>query len=105
MDDVPQDEPKLFDLNRWIALEDERKQGLGILVPSTPDEMDIRRPLITKVSGAPPNAYRAIKAAFHIEMLMSQIENRMTSPPLGTLVKIANAQEKLDGANRFQGAS
>jgi len=80
MDDVPQDEPKLFDLNRWIALEDERKQGMGILVPSTPDEMDIRRPLITKVSGAPPNAYRAIKAAFHIEMLMSQIENRRMRP-------------------------
>jgi len=75
-DETPPDEPKLFDLNRWIALEDERKQGMGILVPSTNDEMDIRRSLITKVSGAPPNAYRAVKAAFHIEALMSQIENR-----------------------------
>jgi len=71
-----QDEPTLFDLNRWINSEEDRKRAMGILAPSSDEEMELRRPIITKVSGKAPDMYRAFQAAFHIEMLRARMENR-----------------------------
>ena len=65
-----------LDVERWFALEEDRKQGMGILVPRTRDEMETRRHIITKYRGIAPDQYLAFQADFHLEVLLAQRERR-----------------------------
>lgn len=76
MVDEPRDEPIVFDINQWAALEEQSKQGMGILVPATQEELEHRRPLITRTSGPSPNIYLTFQVKTETEILLAWRERR-----------------------------
>lgn len=63
-------------LTQYMALEEQRKTGHGILVPSPGEEMKGRIPLISGVSGRPPDLYLTIAAGYEMELGDAMIEHR-----------------------------
>jgi hypothetical protein len=63
------DEPRLFEdqINRFIFLEEDRKRAMGILAPTSKEDMDALRLIITNLRGRVPERTKTFKALIAIE--------------------------------------
>lgn len=75
-DEEADDNPPLFDINNWAALEEQAQHGMGILVPATQEETEVRLPFITKTSGKDPDVYLTWQVIAQNEILMAWMEGR-----------------------------
>ncbi len=74
MEEDPQEQQPL-DVNAWVAKQEDREKGMGILAPRDKEEMDAREPYITVLRGIVPDLQLSVQAAYEKRMTDHMIDN------------------------------
>lgn len=80
-EEKPEQPTVVWDINAWMAHEEQAKQGMSLLVPPSEEELESRRSLITRTSGSAPDIYLTPQVEFEIEVLEAWIEQRRVQRP------------------------